>query len=238
MLLAREDGRYDQVMELNSLKFKAGSEAGSAGLELTPATVLILVGPNNSGKSLALREIESWCVGQNRDRLVVEDVSVSFPDQEEEALDLLDVFKTNPPSGQYDSLGHIWIGQHTFRGDPIHQQVRLDDFKSWVVQGDTQRLRQILLRLYTQLLIDSEAFRAKVRDKIGGANPDYQRLFPEGDVVAADWEVVYAIIGPWNRESASTKLPFFSKVNLREFRRRLRRMGFRVTLARVPVIDP
>ncbi len=89
-----------------------------------------------------------------------------------------------------------------------------------------------------ELLIDSEAFRAKVRDKIGGANPDYQRLFPEDDVVAANWEVVYAIIGPWNRESASAKLPFFSKVNLREFKRRLRRMGFKVTLARVPVIDP
>ena len=89
-----------------------------------------------------------------------------------------------------------------------------------------------------ELLIDSEAYRARVRDKIGGANPDFQRLFPEGDVVAADWEVVYAILGPWNGESPSAKLPFFSKVNLREFRRRLRRMGFKVTLARVPVIDP
>ena len=89
-----------------------------------------------------------------------------------------------------------------------------------------------------ELLIDSEAYRARVRAKIGNANPDFQRLFPEDDLVAADWEVVYAIIGPWNNEPASVKLPFFSKVNLREFRRRLRRMGFRVTLGRVPVIDP
>ena len=89
-----------------------------------------------------------------------------------------------------------------------------------------------------ELLIDNEIYRARVRDKIGSANPDFQRLFPEDDIVAADWEVVYAIIGPWNNESPSAKLPFFSKVNLREFRRRLRRMGFQVTLARIPVIDP
>ena len=89
-----------------------------------------------------------------------------------------------------------------------------------------------------ELLIDSDAYRARVRSKIGSSNPDFQRLFPKDDVVAVDWEVVYAIIGSWNNESPSAKLPFFSKVNLREFRRRLRRMGFQVTLARVPVIDP
>jgi ABC-type cobalamin/Fe3+-siderophores transport system ATPase subunit len=27
------------------------------------STVVVLVGPNNSGKSLALREIEEWCCG-------------------------------------------------------------------------------------------------------------------------------------------------------------------------------
>ena len=89
-----------------------------------------------------------------------------------------------------------------------------------------------------ELLIDSEAYRATVRDKIGNANPDFQRLFPENGVVAADWEVVYAIIGPWNNQPPSAKLPFFSKINLRDSRRRLRRMGFKVTLASVPVIDP
>lgn len=91
-----------------------------------------------------------------------------------------------------------------------------------------------------ELLVDNEAFRARVREKIGSTFPRFQNLFPECDIVAADWEIVYAIIGPWNSEPASAKLPFFSKVNLREFRRRLRRMGFNVSLARVAVsaIDP
>lgn len=89
-----------------------------------------------------------------------------------------------------------------------------------------------------ELLVDSEAFRAKIREKIGGTSPRFQELFPDARIVAADWEVVYAVIGPWNDEAPSVKLPFFSKVNLREFKRRLRVMGFEVTLVRVPVIDP
>ena len=89
-----------------------------------------------------------------------------------------------------------------------------------------------------ELLVDNEIFRARVREKIGSAYPNFQNLFPKGRIATAGWEVVYAIIGPWNNESPSSKLPFFSKVNLREVRRRLRLMGFEVTLARVSVVDP
>ena len=140
-------------MKLSALKFKAGREAGAHGLELEPTTVLILVGPNNSGKSLALREIESWCVGEDRDRLVVEDVAASLPEDEALAVELLKRFKTTPPSGQQTSPGHLWIGQHTFRdGEVVHQQVKMDDFNVWVSQRNARnlrRLRQVLLRLYT-----------------------------------------------------------------------------------------
>ncbi len=89
----------------------------------------------------------------------------------------------------------------------------------------------------TRLLKASEAFRARVREKIGNDSPDFQDLFAEDDIVAADWEVVYAIIGPWNNEPPSVKLPFFSKVNLRDFKYRLRLMGFEVTLAPISVTD-
>lgn len=88
-----------------------------------------------------------------------------------------------------------------------------------------------------ELLVDNDVFRARVRERIGNDNPSFQNLFPEGRITTTEWEVVYAIIGPWNHEPPSAKLPFFSKVNLRDAKRRLRVMGFKVTLARVPVID-
>jgi hypothetical protein len=41
------------------IRFRSGPGPGRPSLEVAPGTVLIFVGPNNSGKSLALGEIES-----------------------------------------------------------------------------------------------------------------------------------------------------------------------------------
>ena len=90
----------------------------------------------------------------------------------------------------------------------------------------------------SELLVDSSLYREEIRQKIGGANPAFRDLFSLDNAVASEWEVVYAIVGPWAGGTAAEKLPFFAKVNLRSHARRLRRMGFSVTLARVPVIDP
>ena len=96
----------------------------------------------------------------------------------------------------------------------------------------------------SELLIDSSEYRTAIRDKIGAADPDFQGLFPVDDFVASQWKVVYAIIGDWSNNadgqpaSASAKLPFFSKVNLLNHTKRLRRFGFQVELARIPLQDP
>lgn len=90
----------------------------------------------------------------------------------------------------------------------------------------------------SELLVDSEPYRTAIRKKISDANADFQDLFPQDGIVAADWEVTYAIVGPWDDGTTSAKLPFFSKINLRNHTRRLRLLGFDVTVAQVPVVDP
>lgn len=50
---------------LKQLVFSAGASPAAGSLELTLTPVTVFVGPNNSGKSLALREIEAWCTGGN-----------------------------------------------------------------------------------------------------------------------------------------------------------------------------
>ena len=90
----------------------------------------------------------------------------------------------------------------------------------------------------SELLVENSLYRDQIRKKIGDAEPEFRDLFSSDGVVASEWEVVYAIIGPWAGGTASEKLPFFSKVNLRTHARGLRRMGFTVTLARIPVVDP
>lgn len=90
----------------------------------------------------------------------------------------------------------------------------------------------------SELLIDSVPYREAIRNTIGDTDTVFRDLFSPQGALAAEWEVVYGIVGPWGAHTAAEKLPFFSKVNLRTHARQLRRMGFKVTLARIPVVDP
>src|SRR5206468_2828314 len=87
------------------------------------------VGPNNSGKSLALREIENWCFGQDTQRSVVESMQVDFPVDRATGEALLRQFEALPPANQGTTPGHFWVGQHTFRADqPVrHFQVSIEE---------------------------------------------------------------------------------------------------------------
>ncbi|QVN12033.1 AAA family ATPase [Burkholderia sp. LAS2] len=51
---------------IKTITFKAGAAPNSPPLSIDLSPVTILVGPNNSGKSLALREIEQWCHSARR----------------------------------------------------------------------------------------------------------------------------------------------------------------------------
>lgn len=66
------------ALNLSSLLFRAGPKPADPALRISPTTVTVLVGPNNSGKSLALREIEQWCVGNDQQRIVVDSIEASF----------------------------------------------------------------------------------------------------------------------------------------------------------------
>ncbi len=52
-------------LRIRQLKFRVGSKPGTAPLSVDIPHVTVLVGPNNSGKSITLRELEAWCQGQN-----------------------------------------------------------------------------------------------------------------------------------------------------------------------------
>jgi len=69
-------------LKLSKIRFHAGPHPEASPLEIDVPTVTILVGPNNSGKSLALRELENWCCNINEDRKVIADVEVPFPSSE------------------------------------------------------------------------------------------------------------------------------------------------------------
>jgi ABC-type cobalamin/Fe3+-siderophores transport system ATPase subunit len=69
-----------EFFRLSRVKFRAGAHPEDSGAELEPGTVTILVGPNNSGKSLALQEIEMWCRGTDGPFHVIETCEMPLPE--------------------------------------------------------------------------------------------------------------------------------------------------------------
>lgn len=140
-------------INLESIKFKAGSSVSDkTPLEVQLGSILVFVGPNNSGKSLALREIENWCLGPKPKTKVISNVGIKYPDTYEEALQLLKNFETGPPTeGQAEVEKHFWIGVHAFRQDqPVLQlQISEETLQSSIDNKNEQYLIPHLINPYT-----------------------------------------------------------------------------------------
>lgn len=96
---------------ITHLKLKFGSSSGQSALVIeTPPSVTIFVGPNNSGKSLALRELHQFCTSRkvNAATLIVD--GVVFEDRDTEIVQ--EEFKANqvsPNSGESVAENHSII---------------------------------------------------------------------------------------------------------------------------------
>jgi energy-coupling factor transporter ATP-binding protein EcfA2 len=163
-------------LRLSKIKFYSGFDTtkGTIPLEIELGKVLILVGPNNSGKSLALREIEQWCSGQDNARKVVDKIDINYPNDGEEALQLLREFETQPPDNQLPQPGQIWVGQHVFNPGQgaRHTQINVESFKTQIQNRVLSNLRSSLSVFYTVRLDGRNRF-SLVDDKSTG---DLQRL--------------------------------------------------------------
>lgn len=138
------------TLQIKHIKFRAGSRPGNPPLEIQPSKVLILVGPNNSGKSLALREIESWCLGQNLQPRVVENVELDFPEDPDLAEKLAREFEMPPPIDRVLAPRNFLMGQHTFRQDqPFRNyEINADQMRNSTIQKDMNFLRNNLSAFY------------------------------------------------------------------------------------------
>ena len=138
-------------LRITELEFKAGLSSGSIPLlDVVLGPVLVLVGPNNSGKSLALREIENWCFGGNESRLVISKIKVDFPSDSSVGTKLMEHFKISPNSNDALRPGDFKIAQYRFRnGDAISNVTNKDIINQFISRGSDQELRNYFTAWYT-----------------------------------------------------------------------------------------
>jgi hypothetical protein len=111
----------EELFRLEEVAFRAGATPGAAGAKAEIGHVNLVVGPNNSGKSLALRELFGWATqgGQPPQPwpggLVIESATGRWPETVEELEEFLALRAVPVPD---DAAAHI-IGIH---GYPLEQQ--------------------------------------------------------------------------------------------------------------------
>ncbi len=139
------------TLRIEKIKFRTGKTPLDPPLEVNLGTVTVLVGPNNAGKSLALREIEDWCFGRDQVRKVVDTITVDFPQNPDTAEQLMREFETQPLQNEGIPVGGFFVGQHTFRADsPVRRfQVETQRIRNAATQQDISILRGWLLASYT-----------------------------------------------------------------------------------------
>jgi len=139
------------TLRVIKIRFHAGPRPGASPLEIQPGSVVIFVGPNNSGKSLALREVEDWCFGIDARRKVVDAVEIDFPDKPDVAEGLLRRFETPPRASDSPLRNGFYVGQHRFRRDQPtgYFGVDLNELRQAVLAKNEAHLRAWLTSSYT-----------------------------------------------------------------------------------------
>lgn len=113
---------------ISSFQLKFGRSPGGASECIAATPVTVFVGPNNSGKSQILREIERYCRTGQKDAndLLLAELSFSGLDPEC-AAQSIERIRQPPNPGEAQQVGHIFVGSRYGR-----QQVRLESLSQFI----------------------------------------------------------------------------------------------------------
>ena len=135
---------------IHSIKLKFGSAPGQAPVKLDVAPVTVFVGPNNSGKSKVLQEINRFCTSgtPHHTDVLLEGITLQeFPADEVPTIATKSTLR--PRSNESLTAGRIIVGKHNRR-----IQVHENDFMSCLKNPNTQTQHfcQWYLALHTLML--------------------------------------------------------------------------------------
>lgn len=118
---------------ISNFKLKFGRAPGIPASPIATTPVTVFVGPNNSGKSKVLAEIEQYCRSGQKDAsaLILDDLTFDgLP--EDKALQAIEHIKQAPNPGESVHVDHIFVGSRYGR-----QQVHLNNLVEFIKNPST-----------------------------------------------------------------------------------------------------
>lgn len=156
-------------LSIQNITFKNGSSSVASPLILDVPNVTIIVGPNNSGKSLALREIENLCYAKDTERKIVTSITLNLPTSAADAIAVLKTIETTPPAGESNGNRRFWINRPVLRdGDnPMHDEIREEDLEAYYSNNNERDIRRSFVRYFTLRLDGRTRFELVTPKKTG-----------------------------------------------------------------------
>lgn len=161
-------------LTIKGLQFRAGASANALPEAMHVGRVTILVGPNDAGKSTALREVERWCKGEEVNLKVIDQIDLDLPTDATDAEMKVRRFEARPrdndgTGGENAVLVQHFVFQDVRPGMPTGQRIwiNLNQLASALEEPSKRTLRQLVSRFYT-VLLDGKARLTLVEPKPGG----------------------------------------------------------------------
>jgi predicted ATPase len=169
-------------------KYNVDEVVFSDGSTIQPGALTVIVGPNNSGKSRALRDIQNLCTEGKKSRVVVTNVRHSIP---LDASQFFDEYKVNP---YVDEAGNYFLRglasnlkeQHNVHVGSVTWKQALDD----VLKPQNEQSRSTFARFFGNMFVSmfSTEDRLRLIEESDSAAPDtttnlLQAFYKEGATV-------------------------------------------------------
>jgi len=168
-----EDSSPNDHLKISKLVFSSGAKSDETNYDVDCNNVIIFVGPNNSGKSASLREINDFCLGGSEKMTILS--KIKFTDQlsDKGIEELLNNFKVNEiPSNIKINGNNILINVPDFRGngeESQYQQVEPDFIREQLRKEFIEKVNmgRNIIRYFTILLNGEKRFEL-IKNKTRG----------------------------------------------------------------------
>ncbi|MCM0613389.1 ATP-binding protein [Marinobacter sediminum] len=138
-----------KMKPISQMELRFGATRDSEALSIVPTGITLFVGPNNSGKSLILKEIERFCnTYQSTNNKILQNLDFNVPPYETVKEDI-ERKKTPPNENEQVGANSIIVQRlNAYQGQKPREVLPIDQLETWV----NQRLLPNLTRFYFSFL--------------------------------------------------------------------------------------
>ena len=207
-------------LRITEIIFRAGNSPSAQPLHLPTGNVTILVGPNNAGKSLALREIEFACTKLQGTGLppanatspqVVLGVALDLPQAIEEVMDLMRPFKHPAEQPPYAPGNEQFTVAYSLPNGSLHQGHIVETLLRTALgpSGNHDMLRNTIMPVYTVRLDGRTRFNIPMSGStdslVNRPTTHLQVLFREKTALRKLQDITHDAFGRYIMIDASTE---------------------------------